>query len=1112
MRRSVWLSLMFSAQAFTAATAGTVSQSPLFLATSAKPNIMLLIDNSGSMSNIVPEAPYDPKALYHCPVTLHQPTANPIEIRIDANGVPFFNDGIADVDWVNLGVSGRCFDPAASYRAKLYATDGISPAGYLPAEYSGHYLNWYFGSDITGTTYPLAGASPDWGTGTIRIKPGTLRRMDIAQTAADSLVDSLDNTRIGLAAYDVGGAGADIKISVASADTAAAKTALKTAIAALTPTGSTPLAEALHEVGRYFIGTTGAINSGHQPNPSCVANGQYDGSLTLHPTEASVMSLDDDSLFNRSPGDFESPVCHFCQKNFVILLTDGRPEGDQDITADTGLQDYDGDCSGCVDDRKAARTYESNGSDYLDDVAQALFEIDLRPDIDDLDGNEVVNNLSTYTIGFADDQVINDPLMQDTADQGGGLFLQASNASQLLTSLKTAVSDIQAQLGSASAVTTSSTQLSTSTIVFQALFNSADWSGQVNALPIHNSGQVGSVVWNAADNMPVSSVTRNVLAWDPVAAAGISFDTGNAAAINTLVASAGATSLSAAQIDYLRGDVSNALPEGTLRSRTATAGRVPLGDIINSDPLFVKQQNFSYGRLIEAEGSEYDTFRQSSAYLSRPGMLYVGGNDGMLHGFSFTYNAGSGIATGSEQFAYIPNAVFGKLGALTDPNYTHHYYVDGSPVFGDAYLDTDANGADDSWRTVLVGTTGAGGKGVFALDITDPANVTAADILWDLDSTQSDFSDLGVQLGEASIARMPDGHFYAVFGNGYGSALGKAMLYLVRLDDPTRVVSIELDTAGGNGLSSPLVVDHDRDLTADLIYAGDLKGNLWKVNLGVSGGVLTLSSAFSQAGSLKPLFIAEDAASPAGVQPISAQPEAGIHPDGGLMIYFGTGQYFEVGDADVASPQTQTFYGIRDDLKDNNGSKVDRGQLVAQTIDAEDSTTFSGFKVRLTSSNAVNYSNKQGWYMDLGLYHSATDTTATVGERVVNQPILRGDRLLFTTLIPSVDPCRFGGNSWLMEINAVTGGRLEDTPFDLNDDGLFTDADKVAIIDPSFGDTVLTSVSGLQKTNLGIFDTPAILEDGSKEVKVIGGSSAQVGSVRESKSSMGGRRSWQQLR
>ncbi len=1108
----IWLSALLAAQLSATASAGTVSKTPLFLTSKAKPNIMLLIDNSGSMSNIVPEAPYDASATYGCPATLRVVNTSQIDIRIDANGIPFFHNG-TDIDWVNdathvlgkTGTAGRtlgCFDPALQYQARLFASDGVSPSSYLDAEYSGHYLNWYFGSDNSGTSYAVGGMSPDWGTGTIRLKPGTLRRIDIAQMAAKSLVDSLDNTHLGLAAYD-GDHGADIRLGVADADIAATKTALKTAIDALTPSGSTPLAESLHEIGRYFVGTSGGINPGHQPSASCFANGQYDGNIILHPGTTNV-AIDDATLFNRSPGVFESPICHFCQKNFVILLSDGRPQSDQDITADTLLQDYDGDCPGCATDRKAGRTYESAGSDYLDDVAQALFEIDLRPDLDDFAGNEVLNNLRTYTIGFADDQVINDPLMQDTATQGGGLFIQAKDSSALLLALKAAISDINAQLGSASAVTTSSTRLSTSTILFQALFNSANWSGQLNAMPIAVTGTVGAVVWNAADNMPVSSGTRKVLAWDPAGAAGIDFTTSNAALINAVVVGAAAPSLSNEQINYLRGDASNEQPSGALRTRTATAGRVPLGDIINSDPLFVKNQNFRYDRLVGVAGAEYSAFRQTSAYLNRPGMLYVGGNDGMLHGFSFSYDPLSPPAVGTEAFAFIPNAVFGKLGALTDPDYSHDYYVDGSPIFGDAYIDTDTDGNPDSWRTVLVGTTGVGGKGVFALDITDPANFSASKVLWDLDSTQSGFSDLGVQLGEASIARMPDGHFYAVFGNGYGA--NKAKLFLVRLDDPTQVETIELDSSAGNGLSAPLVVDYDRDLTADTIYAGDLQGNLWKVNLGLTGSNLKLTSAFKSGSTPAPLFVATDTATPAVTQPITAQPEAGVHPDGGLMVYFGTGKYFEVGDADVSSPQLQSFYAVRDDFKDVNGSKVARADLVEQTIDAENSSAFTSFNVRLTSNNSVNYASKDGWYMDLKLASAAGS-----GERVINQPILRDARLIFTTLIPSADPCSFGGSSWLMELNAVTGSRLSDTPFDLNNDGLFTDADKVAVIDPVTSVTTLISVSGIQKTNLGIFDNPAIVEDGVQEVKVMGGSSGNIESVKESKSSSGGRQSWQQL-
>ena len=387
-------------------------------------------------------------------------------------------------------------------------------------------------------------------------------------------------------------------------------------------------------------------------------------------------------------------------------------------------------------------------------------------------------------------------------------------------------------------------------------------------------------------------------------------------------------------------------------------------------------------------------------------------------------------------------------------------------------------------------------------------------MLWDFDSTHASFGDLGYTLGEATIARMPDGHFYAIFGNGYQSSSGNAVLYAVNLNGSNTVLSIVLEASSGtNGLSSPLPVDADGDKIVDAIYAGDLLGNMWKVEMRTSGSV-ELVSAFPQgSGAPEPLFTATQTGDATVRQPITAQPEAGRNDEGGTMIYFGTGKYFEVGDNDVTTPKLQTFYGIRD-----NGSQVVRTNLIQQTINAEDSTTFAlltGLNVRLTSDKDVDYTGStEGWFMDLGLFDSsnadpANHFTATIGERVINQPILRGDRVIFTTLIPAADACSFGGSSWLMEIDAQTGSRLAETPFDANGDGYFTDADKVSVTVNNV--TTLISLSGFQKQGLGMFDNPAILEGSKKEVKVLGGSSGGIDSVLESKSNDGGRQSWQQL-
>lgn len=717
--------------------------------------------------------------------------------------------------------------------------------------------------------------------------------------------------------------------------------------------------------------------------------------------------------------------------------------------------------------------------------------------------------------GFIESDTTAGPNLASEWDEDGDgvpdTFFQVTNPGKLIESLSAVLSDVAARDASASAVTTNSTRLNASTIAFQAQFDTTDWSGQLKALPIGPDGSIGEEVWNAADNIPAHG-NRQIFSWNPATGAGMAFDNSNISLINSLVVSAGASSLSADQINYLRGDRSNEAPAAGFRARVAPTGKSALGDIINSDPLFVRTPSFGYNRLAGSEGLKYLRFRAGSVYQSRPGMLYVGGSDGMLHAFSFAYDALNKTATGTETFSFIPNAVFGNLEKLTDIHYSHQYFVDGSPVFGDAYIDHDNNNVK-SWRSVLVGTTGAGGAGVFALDITDPASFSASDVLWDIDSSTPGFADLGLTLGKASIVRMADGHFYSIFGNGYSSASGKAVLYLVRLDDPSIVIALDAGTTGldidgdsvpdPNGLSAPLPVDNNNDRIADAIYVGDLYGNLWKIDVSNKDPGKWDFSFRAKGGSKLPLplFVAVD---PMGNrQPISAQPEVGLNDAGGRMVYFGTGKYFENSDNAVGStPQIHSFYAIR-----AKGSEVSRKELVEQTIDVEGIATLSGFDVRLTSDNPVSYIDKKGWFMDLKLKAAVSG----VGERIVNQPILRGDRLIFTTLIPSSDPCALGGTSWLMEVDAQTGSRLSSSPFDLNDDGHFSDADKVEITD-SDGNRIWVVVAGIQKTGLGVFDNPAILEDGTKEVKVIGGSSGRLERVLESKSIVSGRKSWQQLR
>lgn len=218
------------------------------------------------------------------------------------------------------------------------------------------------------------------------------------------------------------------------------------------------------------------------------------------------------------------------------------------------------------------------------------------------------------------------------------------------------------------------------------------------------------------------------------------------------------------------------------------------------------------------------------------------------------------------------------------------------------------------------------------------------------------------------------------------------------------------------------------------------------------------------------------------------------------MVYFGTGKYLDIGDDSFDSASIESFYGIHD-----NDQKVSVGKFVEQKILQEITNDIADLKSRVTSINEVLYPDKQGWFMKL----LAPPGYSVGGERFVSQAILRENRLIFVTATPPRDECVWDGESWLMELNAIDGNRLNVIPIDLNNDKLFTDEDNVDY------DGSSTIISGVQKASLGLYlESPAIIghtaETEGKYVTGSGGDS--VGMFRESSSRFSGRMSWRKLK
>ena len=676
-------------------------------------------------------------------------------------------------------------------------------------------------------------------------------------------------------------------------------------------------------------------------------------------------------------------------------------------------------------------------------------------------------------------------------------YFKATDPSELFTALSEVIGDIVSRTSSASAVATNSTRLDTNSRIYQARFVSGSWYGQLLAYDIDDTtGAVGGSIWDSSQLIPTEN-NRNIFSYNDNTNAGIVFEYAN-------LHSSQQAYLTSAELDYVRGDQTN---EGTTYRTRVTV----LGDIINSDPLFTSQGNFDYYELELSGGfATYDDYLEGTGVTekgNREDILYVGANDGMLHAFLGTgdtatnCNPDATACEGEEVFAYIPKAVIPNLASLADLSYTHKLFVDGSPRHGDAYIDFDGSG--DRWGTALVGTLGGGGKGIFALDISDPLNFTAADVLWDLD--HNDLTELGYTFSQPSIVKLANGDWGAIFGNGYDSANGYAVLYIVNLETGSVIKSITLeDSTGTNGLSTPIAVDTDGDKVADKVYAGDLQGNLWAVDISASNPN-SWASDYKQGSTPKPLYQACTDDPCTDPQPITSKPQVVNNDPGGLLVLFGTGKYFEVGD-NTDTSQVQTFYAISD-----AGAQVDgRDDLVEQEILAEIDAATSGlnYNVRVTSEYSVDYTAKEGWYLDF-------DSASYPGERIVANPLVRNGRVIFPTLVPETDACSYGGTSWLMELDALNGARLSESPFDLDDDGSINTNDYVQYDSDGDGDIdendEWVPVSGKQST-VGIIKTPGVISTGPQEVKYTSGSSGNIEVTTESGGDNSGRQSWIQIR
>jgi type IV pilus assembly protein PilY1 len=774
---------------------------------------------------------------------------------------------------------------------------------------------------------------------------------------------------------------------------------------AQSPSGSTPLRQALDRMGKL-----------------------YEGNLSGAP----------------------DPVQYSCQQNFTLLTTDGY-WNDSSVNPAIGDQDnvenearFCTRANGCFDGNLGGGSVSS-----LADVALYYYYRDLRPSMPDnvptsnKDPNPA-QHMTTFTLGLGVDGVMTFRKDYETAAEGDfyrirtgatgcawtagtcnwpmpvsngetavddlwhaavnghGSYFSAQDPASLASGLANALAGLKVRNAAASASATSTPNVTQEdNDIFSATFRTVKWDGELVAQKIDTAtGNVlPAISWSAQSqlegkvaatsdsrtiytaDLSVSPPGRKSFDWSSLTAAEKAYFLDKCIGAGALTQCATLSAAEKAQanlgqnmVGYLRGQQALEITEPPIyRQRDHV-----LGDIASAKPAYVRNPRRNYGDV------GYSVFK--SNYASRQAMVYVAANDGFLHALN--------ASTGEEMWAYVPHAVFPELYKLADSNYgnNHRYYVDGSPEASDVYI-------GGQWRTILVGGYNRGGRGYYALDITEPTNPL---VLWEFCSdaalcTVSD-PDIGYSYGNPIITKRPgDGKWVVIVSSGYNNVSpGSGRGFLFVLDAGSGAVLSKIDTGVGSttapsGLAriTGRAENPVTDNTATHVFGGDLFGNLWRFDMATNTVIKLASLTDSTNNTL----------------PITARPEVG-KCNGVPMVFVGTGKY--LGLSDLADTQVQSFWGIKD--SDSSLGTLRSNQMVQQTLVSAGGGNFS------ISSNSVDLGAKNGWFVDFDL---------NSGERVNLDPALVLGTLVVVTNQPdNVSACSVGGNSYKYEFNFCSGESL----------------------------------------------------------------------------------------
>ncbi|VUD52897.1 Type IV pilus biogenesis factor PilY1 [Thalassocella blandensis] len=603
-------------------------------------------------------------------------------------------------------------------------------------------------------------------------------------------------------------------------------------------------------------------------------------------------------------------------------------------------------------------------------------------------------------------------------------YFGVSNPAQLEASLNKVFASVIDDIASGSAASANSTRLTAGSVVYQAKFSSADWSGELIANSLNpDTGEIVGQKWTSAKVIDASSRKIYSTNFDY----GFEFNDHNwdeLHAYQKYSLSRNDENEGKRLMRWVRGETDIVNDAGNLLNGVAGTSyrdrnhKRWLGDIVNSDPVHAGKTSYGFQKLPDAlGGNEYaayingGTTEYPAGKKERAEVVYVNANDGMLHAFD--------AENGNELWAYVPGMVYEKFKNLARENYgdsnnAHKYLVDGPIFVGDAFI-SHGNVNNKSWRNILVGTYGGGSRGLFVLDVTDPANVTASSLV-KFEITEYSYPEIGNVLARPVIAPVGDS-WKIVLGNGYNSNGGDPQLLVIDLDNPrsrdqnnSPSSAIRAINSNNDGLAEPALMTNSSGVVVSA-YAGDLNGRMWKFDLD--------GFQADQWGLDYRLYTAQN--NDGEAQPITSSPILGLNKElnNATMVYFGTGSYMEL--ADNNDKSVQSFYAIADkgsSIATTYSGANRNGNLYEKTIatEANKARTIAGEWTTSggTTSSSIDWSTVDGWFIDF-----VQPNGTKQGERIISKPLLVFDRLIFPTVIPSNAACEFGGDGWIMELVGV---------------------------------------------------------------------------------------------